>query len=111
MGVDLEVVSASSILSINGVISFVGIDGVPSEVDLDQLEYIRVCVDAGDYNETLARIAQLLVGQPVTITEGPFESFPGVIKSINGSKVELDITVLGHTTTVKISVDKLAKAT
>jgi transcription antitermination factor NusG len=109
VGADLKRVSARSILSIDGVINFLGIDGVPSEVDADQLMFIRVCEEAGDYDQTLARIEQLLVGQSMAITEGAFASYSGVIKSISGANVELDITVFGRTTTVKISVDKLAK--
>lgn len=106
--VDLEDVSARSILSIDGIISFVGINGVPSLVDEDQLTFIRVCEAAGDYDETLRRAAKIIVGQTVAINGGTLGAFSGVVKSIMGDKLELDIGMFGRTNTVKISVDKVS---
>jgi len=105
--VDLSDTSARSILSIDGVFSFLGIRGVPSIVADDQLERVRRSEQAGDYDETLACIALLIVGQTVTIDEGPFQSFSGTVIATDGKDVELDIVMFGRTTTIKIGVDKV----
>jgi len=101
--------SAKTILSIDGVISFLGIKGEPQECDLDKLDAIRRSEEAGDYDETLARIEQLLIGQKMTIEDGPFKSFTGTITTILGSEATLDIELFGRTTAIKIDIDKLAQ--
>jgi transcription antitermination factor NusG len=106
--VDLNDTSARSILSIDGIISFLGINGVPSVVDEDQLTFMRVCEREGHYDETLARAAKFIVGQTVAINDGAFAGLNGVVKSVTTDDVYLDITILGRTTVLKIDVDNAA---
>lgn len=108
VGCDLSRISARSILSINGIVNFLGVEGVPSECDPDELARMRDDVAAGLYDETLARMQKLIVGHNVLIDEGPFQGFSGPIVSVHNDIVAIDINVLGKTTTIKIHVDKLA---
>lgn len=108
VGCDLTRISARSILSINGIINFLGVEGVPGEVDPDQLAALRAFVDAGDYDETLARMRKLIVGHTVLIDDGPFQGFNGTISAIAGDVASVDIVMFDKVTTIKIDVDKLA---
>lgn len=109
VGCDLNYTSARSILSIDGVHHFLGIDGVPSLVDIDQLARIRACEAHGDYDQTAAYIEQALVGATLTINSTAFEGFSGVVTSVIDGKAELDISIFGKTTPIKIDVDSLSK--
>jgi transcription antitermination factor NusG len=101
--------SAKTILSIDGVINFLGVRGEPSECDLDKLDAIRRSEARGDYDETLAHIEQLLIGQKMTIEDGPFRDLTATITTICGNQVMADIQMFGRTMAVKISIDKLAR--
>lgn len=104
---DLNTRSARSILSIDGIHNFLGIQGEPSLCDADELERIRACEAAGDYDETLKRIAILLVGQTVPINVGPFDGHAGTITAIDGSSVTLAVSMFGKTHPIKINIDNL----
>lgn len=100
--------SARSILSIDGVTGFLGVDGVPQRIRDSEVKRMRDAQNAGAYDETSKIIAQTLVGQTMTIQEGPFEHLPGVVKRVSSTQAELDVAIFGTTTTIKIDIDKLA---
>lgn len=52
------------------------------------------------------------VGDSIKITDGPFASFPGVIKEINGEKEKLsvEVQIFGRPTPVEVSFNQVEKA-
>lgn len=100
--------AARSILSIDGVVGFLGVDGVPQRIRDSVVKNMRDAQARGDHDETRRIIDQTLVGRTMTIQEGPFENLPGTVKRVNATHAELDVAVFGTTTTVKINIDKLA---
>jgi transcriptional antiterminator NusG len=104
---DLTSRSARSILSIDGIINFLGIQGVPSPCDDAQLERIRSAQASGNYDETTAAVAEFVLGQTVPISVGPFAQYHGTITSILGDELELDVMLLGRSNTIKVSVDSV----
>jgi len=107
VGCDLTRISARSILSINGVINFLGVEGVPGECDPDALAQMRQWESDGAYDETLARMHAMIIGHVVLVEEGPFTGFNGTITDIDGETATIDINVFGKSTPMKINIDKL----
>src|ERR1700744_6401152 len=52
-----------SILSIKGVSCFLGASGQPQACRAPEIDRIRAAIARGDYDETLQRIANIVVGQ------------------------------------------------
>ena len=50
-----------------------------------------------------------MVGEEVTLTDGPFTSFNGTIFAIKGDKAELHVKVFGRNTPVLIDMDHIQK--
>jgi transcription antitermination factor NusG len=100
--------SARSILSIDGVTGFLGVGNVPQRIRDSEVKRMRDAQARGAYDETSIIIAQTLVGQTKVIQVGPFEGMPGVVKRVTPTQAELDVTIFGQTSTVKIDIDKLA---
>lgn len=49
-------------------------------------------------------------GENVVITEGPFSSFNGIISTIHGNKVQLNVKVFGRDTMVEVNLEQISKA-
>jgi transcription antitermination factor NusG len=98
-----------AILSIDGIINFLGINGKPSMVRPEELTRLRSCEERGDYDETLSRIEQMLVGLSLPIKDGPFETLYATVRSVTDGEAMVDIELLGRATPLKISVDSLVK--
>ena len=107
---DLAARSARSILSIDGIINFLGYGRNPAPCDADQFAALYASAQRGDHDETAKYIEQLIVGMNVPIAEGPFEGYIGTIMAIKGEIATVDIQVFGRSNAVKIHVDKLATA-
>lgn len=107
---DLTTRSARSILSIDGIMAALGIDGNWGECDSDELQRLRSCEARGDYDETAQIIEQLIVGQSWSIPDGPFAGHVGVVKTIDGSNVRLDVQLFGRTNTIKFNIDNLGNS-
>jgi transcriptional antiterminator NusG len=51
-----------------------------------------------------------MIGEQVTVTEGPFSTFHGIISEINGEKVSIEIKIFGRNTAVELTSSQIAKA-
>lgn len=50
-----------------------------------------------------------IIGESVTINEGPFSSFKGIVNTINNGKVQLTVKVFGRDTIVEVNLDQISK--
>jgi transcriptional antiterminator NusG len=50
-----------------------------------------------------------IIGEQVTVIEGPFNTFEGVISEVKGDKVELEIKIFGRNTAVELTLNQIAK--
>jgi transcriptional antiterminator NusG len=53
---------------------------------------------------------KFMIGEQVTVTEGPFSTFHGTISEINGEKVSIEIKIFGRNTAVELTLSQIAKA-
>lgn len=106
---DLTQRSARSILSIDGIRSFLGVRGVPSVCEDADIERMRLSVANGDYDETSRIIEQFTVGDIVPIEWGGLNGMHMTIKAIDGKRVTGDVMLFGRSNEVTIDVDNMSK--
>lgn len=49
------------------------------------------------------------LGESVIVNDGPFNNFTGIIKEMNGDKVNVEIKIFGRNTAVSLSLDQIQK--
>jgi transcriptional antiterminator NusG len=50
-----------------------------------------------------------IVGEVVSVIEGPFSSFEATISEIKGEKVDLEIKIFGRNTPVSLTINQIEK--
>jgi len=98
------------IRNIPGVLGFLGSKDEP--VPLRPAEVNRILGKVDELSEQGAELSvPFIVGETVTVTDGPFNSFSGVIEEINEEKKKLKVMVkiFGHKTPLELSFMQVAK--
>jgi len=100
-----------TIKNINNVIGFLGSEkGTP--VPLRQSEVNRILGKVDELADSYEEInIPYIVGEPVKVIDGPFNSFSGVIEEINEEKKRLKVSVkiFGRKTPVELSYMQVEK--
>lgn len=52
---------------------------------------------------------KLIIGEKVTVTDGPFTSFEGTISEVKGDKVDINVKIFGRDTLVSLSLSQIKK--
>jgi hypothetical protein len=91
---------------LEGVMGFMG-ERIP--VKLRETDIRRVIKDdkLEEHNETMQH--RYKIGETVKIVDGPFSTFDGVILSINGDKVSLEVKIFGRATPVELILKQIEK--
>ena len=98
------------IRNIPGVLGFLGSKDEP--VPLRQAEVNRILGKVDELSEQGAEFSiPYIVGESVTVTDGPFNSFSGIIEEINEEKKKLKVRVklFGRKTPLELSFTQVAK--
>ena len=96
------------LMEINRVSGFIGgTQKKPLPLDDTELEKIRSQISEGSQQK--ATEDEFLVGQKVTITEGSFGNFSGIIDEINQDrrKLKVLVSIFGRPTPVEVEFDKV----
>jgi len=99
-----------TIRNIPGVLGFLGSKDEP--VPLRQAEVNRILGKVDELSEQGAELSvPFIVGENVTVTDGPFNSFSGVIEEINEEKKKLKVMVkiFGRKTPLELSFMQVTK--
>ena len=81
------------IKGINGVIGFLG-DKQGSPIPLRQVEVNRILGKVDELEESAEELnIPFIIGEPVKVVDGPFNSFSGIIEEINEEKKKLKVMV------------------
>lgn len=94
--------------SIPKVMGFLGSKNNPQPVaDNKMLDVLKLTTEQESDNKN----AYFDIGETVNITEGPFESFSGVVEDFDSEKQKLKISVLifGRATSVELNVNQVEK--
>ena len=98
------------IRNIPGVLGFLGSKDEP--VPLRQAEVNRILGKVDELSEQGAEFSiPYIVGESVTVIDGPFNSFSGIIEEINEEKKKLKVMVkiFGRKTPLELSFTQVAK--
>ena len=98
------------IRNIPGVLGFLGSKDQP--VPLRQAEVNRILGKVDELSEQGAEFSiPYIVGETVTVIDGPFNSFSGIIEEINEEKKKLKVMVkiFGRKTPLELSFTQVAK--
>jgi transcriptional antiterminator NusG len=105
--------TCSGIKKIQGVNGFVGVLGDRKPTPLSGDEARAILQRSGSIKgEKAVRVRQdFQTGEQVKITEGPFESFTGVIEEVNSEKSKLKVMVgiFGRNTPVEVDLSQVEK--
>ena len=96
------------LMEINRVSGFIGgTQKKPLPLDDTELEKIRSQISEGSQQK--ATEDEFLIGQKVTITEGSFGNFSGIIDEINQDrrKLKVLVSIFGRPTPVEVEFDKV----
>lgn len=91
------------------VTGFVGGRVSPSTIPDDEVEKLRAQLEEG--LEGKAFTCEFAEGDQVTVNDGPFQSFSGVVDEINldKGKVKVLVSIFGRSTPVELSFDQVTK--
>ena len=94
----------------SSVVNFVGRQGRPTEVPVEQIEAITTQVqeDSASPNTKVA----FTTGEYVQVIDGPFKSFSGVVEAVNPEKARLKVSVsiFGRPTPVELDFSQVYRA-
>ncbi len=90
------------------VTGFVGGRSTPSTIPNEEVETLKTQLEEGLKGKELR--CQFSVGDEVTVTDGPFQNFNGVVDDINEKgKVRVLVSIFGRSTPVELSFEQIVK--
>lgn len=91
----------------SGVINFVGKNGVPTIVPLNQIESITNQIKA-EATHPKSKIS-FIIGEHVNVIDGPFKSFSGVVEEVHQEKerVKIAVSIFGRPTPVELDFSQV----
>lgn len=95
--------------NITKVTGFLGSAGKPQPVSAREVEAILGQLEVRAKDAALAKVYE--VGEKVTVMEGPFESFSGVVEEVDVEKTRLRVSVLifGRATPIDLTFSQVKK--
>lgn len=89
--------------------NIMGMGGNRIPIELRESDVKRILKDdVLEIHEDSKRL-KYIVGEQVTVIEGPFNTFEGVISEVKGDKVQLEIKIFGRNTAVELTLNQIAK--
>jgi len=77
---------------------------------LNKTDVKRIIVDDKLDEHIESKRLFFIVGDTVSVTEGPFSSFKGIISDVKGDKVDVEIKIFGRNTLVSLTSNQIEKA-
>ena len=63
----------------------------------------------GDQEIEINKVSPFMVGEAVTIIDGPFATFKGKIEKVEGDRIKVDVKIFGRVTPVDLSSIQIVK--
>lgn len=76
---------------------------------LKESDIKRILKDDTLDNHIESKKLKYIVGERVTVSDGPFQSFDGTISEIKGDKVDIEVKIFGRNTAVSLSLSQIEK--
>ena len=97
------------ISSINRVTGFLGPQGKPMPMRDDEVNQILNRVEVGQ--EAPRSLIRYDIGEKVTVTDGPFEGFEGMVEGVDeaASRLKVTVSIFGRATPVELEFTQVTK--
>jgi transcriptional antiterminator NusG len=89
--------------------NIMGMGGNRIPIELRESDVRRILKDDVLEQREDSKRLKYIIGETVTVIEGPFNTFEGVISELKGDKVELEIKIFGRNTAVSLTLNQIAK--
>jgi len=89
--------------------NIMGMGGNRVPIELRDSDIKRILVDKVLEQHVDSKKLKYLIGDQITVTEGPFSSFEGIISEINGEKVSIEVKIFGRNTAVELTLNQISK--
>lgn len=86
-----------------------GMGGNRIPVLLRENDVKRILVDENLEQHVDSKKLKYMTGERVTVIEGPFNTFEGVISEVKGDKVDIEIKIFGRNTAVELTLNQIQK--
>jgi transcriptional antiterminator NusG len=99
---DLKVIAA--------IPNIMGMMGDRTPLLLKETDVRRILKDDVLNDHIESKKLKFTVGEKVLVSEGPFQSFNGVISDVKGEKVDVEVKIFGRNTLVSLTLEQIEKA-
>ena len=89
--------------------NIMGMRGNRIPIELRDSDIKRILVDKVLEQHVDSKRLKYLIGDQITVTEGQFSSFEGIISEINGEKVSIEVKIFGRNTAVELTLNQISK--
>jgi transcriptional antiterminator NusG len=89
--------------------NIMGMGGNRIPIELRDSDIRRILKDDTLEQHVDSKKLKYIIGEAVTVIEGPFNTFEGTIAEINGDKVSIEIKIFGRNTAVELTLNQIAK--
>lgn len=89
--------------------NIMGMGGSRVPIELRESDVRRILKDEVLEQHVDSKKLKYVVGEQVTVIEGPFNTFEGIISDIKGEKVDVEIKIFGRNTAVELTLNQISK--
>lgn len=86
-----------------------GMGGNRLPVLLRENDVKRILVDENLEQHVDLKRLKYIIGERVTVIDGPFNTFEGVISDVKGEKVDIEVKIFGRNTLVELTLNQIQK--
>ncbi len=86
-----------------------GMGGNRLPVLLRENDVKRILVDENLEQHADSKRLKYIIGERVTVIDGPFNTFEGVISDVKGEKVDIEVKIFGRNTLVELTLNQIQK--
>jgi transcriptional antiterminator NusG len=86
-----------------------GMGGNRIPIELRESDVRRIIKDDVLEQREDSKRLKYVIGEHVTVVDGPFATFEGIISEIKGEKIDVEIKIFGRNTAVELTMNQIEK--
>jgi transcriptional antiterminator NusG len=99
-----------ALTGIKGVVSVIGGGERPASVPEAKMLKLRADIEH-DPEAVKAMLKEFNVGDQVSVDDGPFASFPGVVQAVDGrGRAQIEVLIFGRTVSMELDLAQISKS-
>jgi len=94
---------------VSGIEGLMGLMGDKTPILVRDNDVRKILKDDMLENHIESKRLRFNIGDNITVLEGPFQSFNGIISEIKGDKVDIEVKIFGRNTSVSLTLSQIEK--